>query len=215
MNLIISGIGMIVCTVALVYMIVKKPNSKQKNAGTSKYVLQLIPERDYDDELEAFIIDKDMTGYQYMDLIEIKSQDLQNLSDDEVYFNMAKFSRCFRRYDADIKIIALNFPSDMSKQKAFYSKKRENTKNARYKRWIDRKLEQFEWLELNQTTRQYYFKIFAENEEKIVLLRNRLMDDLGLGRDGLLLEIDTEKKNEILNKCNKKNSMIRKRENNE
>ena len=209
MNLIISGIGMIVCTVALVYMIVKKPNSKQK------YVLQLIPERDYDDELEAFIIDKDMTGYQYMDLIEIKSQDLQNLSDDEVYFNMAKFSRCFRRYDADIKIIALNFPSDMSKQKAFYSKKRENTKNARYKRWIDRKLEQFEWLELNQTTRQYYFKIFAENEEKIVLLRNRLMDDLGLGRDGLLLEIDKEKKNEILNKCNNKNSMIRKRENNE
>ena len=215
MNLIISGIGMIVCTVALVYMIVKKPNSKQKNAGTSKYVLQLIPERDYDDELEAFIIDKDMTGYQYMDLIEIKSQDLQNLSDDEVYFNMAKFSRCFKRYDADIKIIALNFPCDMSKQKAFYSKKRENTKNARYKRWIDRKLEQFEWLELNQTTRQYYFKIFAENEEKIVLLRNRIMDDLGLGRDGLLLEIDKEKKNEILNKCNNKNSMIRKRENNE
>ena len=128
---------------------------------------------------------------------------------------MAKFSRCFKRYDADIKIIALNFPSDMSKQKAFYSKKRENTKNARYQRWIDRKLEQFEWLELNQTTRQYYFKIFADNEEKLVLLRSRLMDDLGLGRDGLLLEIDKEKKNEILNKCNNKNSMIRKRESNE
>ena len=41
------------------------------------------------------------------------------------------------------------------------------------------------------------------------------MDDLGLGRDGLLLEIDKEKKNEILNKCNNKNSMIRKRESNE
>ena len=144
MKLIISGLGLIICTVALIYMIVKKPNSKQRNAEISKNTLQLIPERDYDDELEAFIVDKDMTGYQYMDLIEIKSQDLQNLSDDEVYFNMAKFSRCFKRYDADIKIIALNFPSDMSKQKAFYSKKRENTKNARYQRWIDRKLEQLE-----------------------------------------------------------------------
>ena len=68
---------------------------------------------------------------------------------------------------------------------------------------------------MNQTTRQYYFKIFADNEEKLVLLRNRLIDDLGLGRDGLLLEIDKEKKNEILNKCNNKNSMIRKRESNE
>ena len=68
---------------------------------------------------------------------------------------------------------------------------------------------------MNQTTRQYYFKIFADNEEKLVLLRSRLMDDLGLGRDGLLLEIDKEKKNEILNKCNNKNSMIRKRESNE
>lgn len=105
MKLIISGLGLIICTVALIYMIVKKPNSKQRNAEISKNTLQLIPERDYDDELEAFIVDKDMTGYQYMDLIEIKSQDLQNLSDDEVYFNMAKFSRCFKRYDADIKII--------------------------------------------------------------------------------------------------------------
>ena len=68
---------------------------------------------------------------------------------------------------------------------------------------------------MNQTTRQYYFKIFADNEEKLVLLRSRLIDDLGLGRDGLLLEIDKEKKNEILNKCNNKNSMIRKRESNE
>lgn len=54
----------------------QKPNSKQRNAEISKNTLQLIPERDYDDELEAFIVDKDMTGYQYMDLIEIKSQDL-------------------------------------------------------------------------------------------------------------------------------------------
>ena len=96
MKLIISGLGLIICTVALIYMIVKKPNSKQRNAEISKNTLQLIPERDYDDELEAFIVDKDMTGYQYMDLIEIKSQDLQNLSDDEVYFNMAKFATVYK-----------------------------------------------------------------------------------------------------------------------
>lgn len=63
-----------------------------------------------------------------MDLIEIKSQDLNNLSEDEVYFNMAKLSRFFKRYEIDIKLIALNFPSDMSKQKKYYMKKRESTK---------------------------------------------------------------------------------------
>lgn len=58
-----------------------------------------------------------------MDLIEIKSQDLNNLSEDEVYFNMAMLSMFFRRYEIDIKLIALNFPSDMSKQKKYYMKK--------------------------------------------------------------------------------------------
>lgn len=115
----------------------------------------------------------------------------------------------------NIKLIALNFPSDMSKQKKYYMKKRESTKNARYQKWIDRKIEQFEWLELNQTTREYYCKIFADNEEKLVLQRNQMIDDLGIGRDGLLLEIEKMKKIEILNKCNNKNSMILKRENND
>ena len=215
MNLIFSFLGMVVCTAALIYMVVKKPDKKQKKAGASKNTLQLLPERYYDDELDAFVIEKDMTGYRYMDLIEIKSQDLNNLSEDEVYFNMAKLSRFFKRYEIDIKLIALNFPSDMSKQKKYYMKKRESTKNVRYQKWIDRKIEQFEWLELNQTTREYYCKIFADNEEKLVLQRNQMIDDLGIGRDGLLLEIEKMKKIEILNKCNNKNSMILKRENND
>lgn len=42
-----------------------------------------------------------------------------------------------------------------------------------------------------------------------------MIDDLGIGRDGLLLEIEKMKKIEILNKCNNKNSMILKRENND
>lgn len=106
----------------------KKPDKKQKKAEASKNTLQLLPERYYDDELDAFVIENDMTGYRYMDLIEIKSQDLNNLSEDEVYFNMAKLSRFFKRYEIDIKLIALNFPSDMSKQKKYYMKKRESTK---------------------------------------------------------------------------------------
>ena len=58
-------------------------------------------------------------------------------------------------------------------------------------------------------------QIFADNEEKLVLQRNQMIDDLGIGRDGLLLEIEKMKKIEILNKCNNKNSMILKRENND
>ena len=156
---------------ALIYMVVKSRTKNRKRQGLQRIHYSSLPERYYDDELDAFVIEKDMTGYRYMDLIEIKSQDLNNLSEDEVYFNMAKLSKVFKRYEIDIKLIALNFPSDMSKQKKYYMKKKESTKNARYQKWIDRKIEQFEWLELNQTTREYYCKIFADNEEKLVFAK--------------------------------------------
>ena len=105
----------------------------------------------------------------------------------------------------------MNFPSDMSRQIKYYRKKRDKNKNTSHRQWIDTKIAQFEWIEKNQTTREYYFMVFAENQDKLVRYRELMSGDLGFGRDGLLLEIDREKKIEILGKLNNKNMMISKR----
>ena len=210
MILLISFVGLLICLIAMIYLIGQK-RGKKKTTASINTTLELLPERKYDDGLEAFEMSEEKCGFAYMDLVQIKAKDLVNTSDDEIYFDMAKFTRFYKKYATDIKLVAMNFPSDMSRQIKYYRKKRDKNKNTSHRQWIDTKIAQFEWIEKNQTTREYYFMVFAENQDKLVRYRELMSGDLGFGRDGLLLEIDREKKIEILGKLNNKNMMISKR----
>lgn len=171
-----------------------------------KTVLEIVPVRSYDIEGQYYQLDDGSC----MDLMQIRSKDLVNSSEDEVEYDCLKFARAYRLYADDIKILCLNFPCDNSRQKRFLEHKIKNTRNEIFREQLEKKKRELEWLEKNDTTREYYFMLFAKNLEELEKNRRTLSASLGAGQEGLVGKISPEKKHQVLsrlyNKCSLANS---------
>lgn len=166
-----------------------------------KTVLDIVPVRFYDTERQCYQMDDGSC----MDLMQIRSKDLVNASEDEVEYDCLKFSKLYRVYADDVKILCLNFPCDCSRQKRYLEHKIKKTKNDIFREQLEKKKKELEWLEKNDTTREYYFMIFARTPEELEKNRRTLSVSLGTGQEGLAGRISQEKKQQILfrlyNKC--------------
>lgn len=78
-----------------------------------------------------------------------------------------------------------------------------------YKNFLQRKLDELVWLGKHDTTREYYYMIFAKDTEEMEKNTLLLMNTLGRGKTGLLAYLTEEKKRQILfrlaNKCSMMN----------
>lgn len=182
------------------------PNKKEKKkkADVRKTTAELIPVADYDDDLGLYR----MKDGSCMDLIRIQEKDLVNASEDEVEFDCLKFAKAYRLYADDLKIICLNFPCDYSRQKRFLEHKISRTKNEIFRGQLEKKKKELEWLEVNDTTREYYYMFFAKTPEQMEKNIQTLAAVLGTGRDGLTEKISKRKKNQILHRIYNKCSLV-------
>lgn len=180
----------------------KKKKQKQP-ARIKKSVQELIPILDFNME-KGFYFTQDGC----MDLLQITSKDLINSSSDEVEYDCLKFAKLYKTYEADLKIIALNFPCSTDRQQEFLNYKMQHTTNAVYQSYLKRGLDELDWIGRHDTTREYYFLIFAKDEEELEKNRITLQSILGTGRNGLLKLIPLEKKQQILYKLSNKSSVI-------
>lgn len=172
---------------------------KKKTGIVRKSILDLVPIREYDTDLQCFRL-KDGT---YMDLLQIQSKDLINASEDEVEYDCLKFAKLYRLYAGDVKIICLNFPCDNSNQKRFLEHKIKRTKNEIFKEQLNRKLQELIWLEKNDLTREYYYMFFAANGDELEKNQRIFLSTLGQSRTGLVQKIPESKKIEIFSRiCN-------------
>ena len=211
MMLILYCILFIVLLVAMIILIITKIREKGSGDTVSKVnaksgkaeddaFIKIAPYADYDMEHDCILM-RDGT---YIDFIQIKTQDLKNASEDEIMYTELKFSRFYRKYSDDIKIIATNFPADTQKQQQYLQHKIANMKNVIFKKELKRKLKELKWLEKNRTTREFYFMIFGKNVEEIMKNRNSVVEMLGTDKKGFAILMDYEKKKIILRKLNNK-----------
>lgn len=70
-----------------------------------------------------------------------------NSSDDEIDFDQYRYTKLYKIYSDDLKIICMNFPCNTQKQQSYLKKKIEGTNNAKMKHWLQRRLDELEWLE--------------------------------------------------------------------
>ena len=172
---------------------------KKKNEVTS-----LIPIKEIDFEKEYFIY-SDGT---IMDFIQINPKDIKNLDDDERRLDNSYFEKFYKLTSEDIKIWALNFPEDTTKQKKYFSDKIQKSKNPMFKELLDTALLQVEYLQENYLTREFYMQIFCETEEEYRKTIDNIQSVLGMNERALTNRISLEKKVEILYKINNKNRRI-------
>ena len=177
-----------------------KRKKKQEKPKVDK-VLQI---RGYDKEAQCYL----MKNGGFMDLIQINSKDLVNSSADEVEYDCMKFAKEYKLEEADLKLIVLNFPCDTKRQQAYYERKLEQTKNAVYKNFLQKKLDELIWLGKNDTTREFYFMLFAKSQTNLEKQITTLKTVLHTGRDGLLIELTDEKKHQIIYRLNNKGDSL-------
>ena len=175
----------------------------KKGKKVRKSILEKIDVAEYLEE--GFYRMKDGT---YMNLVQINSKDLINSSADEVEYDCMKFAKLYKLFENDLKLVVLNFPCDTKEQQAYLQRKINATNNQMYKKFLQQKYDELVWLAKNNTTREYYYMVYAKTQEEMQKEMLTLKSTLHLGNDGLLLEKPEEKKHKILYRLYNKNSLV-------
>lgn len=182
----------------------KKDDDKKEKKGFRFFTDDVIPMSQYTEG--NFFFYEDWT---IMDIMEIQSKDLENMSDVELQFDYLKHLKFHRTNEMDYKLICLNYPCDLSEQIRFFKRRIESTKNQYQKKWLQKALDELLWLQENKTKREYYRMFFPESqgEHDEFVLRN--LREMKTGKDKLMSEMDYQKKCQILFKMSNQNMLIR------
>lgn len=175
----------------------------KKGKKVKKSILEKIDVAEYLEE--GYYRMKDGT---YMNLVQINSKDLINSSADEVEYDCMKFAKLYKLFENDLKLVVLNFPCDTKEQQAYLQRKINATNNQMYRKFLQQKYDELVWLAKNNTTREYYYMVYAKTQEEMQKEMLTLKSTLHLGNDGLLLEIPEEKKYKILYRLYNKNALV-------
>lgn len=204
----VSGVVLLLCLIIFIYMMIKRSKKKQedslKQPSVEKEIKNLLPIRFYDTENECFVMEKGTI----MDMLKINTKDLLNASEAEKNWDNMKFSKLYRTYSGDLKIVALNFPCNTSVQQDYWRDKLAKTANPVLKEMQRERLFQLEWLEKNSTTREFYLFFFSKDIAEHVKNRLSILSILATGVDGVVEEMTKDKKIQILYKMNNKSSYV-------
>ncbi len=163
-----------------------------------KSVADLLCIKDYEEPYFKMFDDR------LMDILQIKTKNLQASTEDEVEFDVLNFARLYKTYADDLKIIGLNFATDTKEQQSYLRHKINSTHNPTYLHHLQKKLAQVEWIERYRTDREYYLLFYSDDKLKYGDNVSIIQKCLG----SLVSELTKEKKLQILSKINNKNTAI-------
>lgn len=141
-----------------------------------------------------------------MDILQISSRDLHSLSEEEKQMMIYSRAGHFKSYFPGLKEVSLNFPTNTSKQKTYWMKKKDKTEDPLRLRFIERKLFELDFLEKERTNREFFLFVFAENESQ---LRERKQQLMKSGHRSFPLQvISIEKKIDTIYLLNNQNTKL-------
>ena len=114
----------------------EKKNKKNKK-GSVKTCLDLLPIKYYDDELAAF-----KTSDGYMDIKQILSRDIENMSDDELQLELINLTKVFKTVGIDMKFVSMNFPLNTAKQRSVLRYHYDRAEDEVRRKWLARQIDE-------------------------------------------------------------------------
>lgn len=133
-----------------------------KHKRISTGISELIPIMSYDDMLGAFVM-----KHGYMDIYGIRTYNMDALSPYEQDYVIMQRLRFQQNYDGELKMVSIVFPVDLTEQRMFLVRKYDGTDDPFVREIIEEKLRELERLEDKTIERDYYYMLFAENEEEM------------------------------------------------
>ena len=182
----------------------KRKKEQQKKdakaaASTRRYANEIIPIVDvFNDAFK-------LKNGKYMDLISIKTKDLVNASEESVNTDLYVFTRLFKSYADDMKIISLNFPTNTKSQQAYFQHKLTHSNHPLLIPVLEEKLEELREDEKTSTSREHYIMFWGDTYDE--LQKNASILFSSLGKD-LSQKCDLSKKLQVLFSMNNMSSAI-------
>lgn len=141
-----------------------------------------------------------------IDFFKISTRDLNSAKDYDIEFDIANFTKTYRSYKGDIKLITMYYPVDTTSQQHFVDTVMERMANPVCQK--DLQTEKEVLLETHRSfhEREFYLMYFAKNETDYKDKKNQLKSYLK--SYGLLQEITLAKKLQIVYKMNNPNCNI-------
>ena len=131
----------------------------------------------------------------FMDMLAIRTKDLENASEEDVNRDMWLLTSLFKRYTEDVKIISINFPTNTKTQQAYFEQKLMHCKHPLLKPILEEKLDELIAFEKTSICREHYLMFWGRSYED--LQKNRTSITSALGRE-LCSAVSLSKKIQIL-----------------
>lgn len=176
-----------------------KKDLKKENKKIQKSILDLLPLEDINDN------DTIRTNYGIIDFYQIPSFDISSMNIYEAKGGILAFTKLLKMYKDNLKIIAMNFPTNTQVQKDFIKRKINSCDNEIRREWLEKEYRRLEAIEVLRSDREYYCMIFSDDEKDFENKKDLL---LRCSKNLGLMNIDSEKKLKIIYKLNNMNSKI-------
>lgn len=141
----------------------------------------------------------------YVDLFQISSYDISSMNLYEAKNGILAFTKLLKMYKDNIKIIAMNFPTNTQVQKNFIKRKLSNCNNKIRVDELEKEYKKLEAIEKLRSDREYFCMIFAKDQQDY---NNKVDLVLRVSKNLGIKTIDREKKLRILYKLNNMNSKV-------
>lgn len=143
---------------------------------------------------------------EYLEILQIESDDMYSKNEEEKTFIIYNHAYFYQAYQHAIKIVSLNFPCETGRQQLSTQRKLEKCSNPLYEKFLVQKLKELRFLEWGRTNREYYMFVYGKNES---VVKDRVQAAKRyLQRSTALLDVDEDKKLEIMFKLHNQNSKL-------
>ncbi|MGD6955430.1 hypothetical protein ACQCWI_27985 [Bacillus thuringiensis] len=143
---------------------------------------------------------------EYLEILQIESDDMYSKNEEEKTFIIYNHAYFYQAYQHAIKIVSLNFPCETGRQQLSTQRKLEKCSNPLYEKFLVQKLKELRFLEWGRTNREYYMFVYGKNE---TVVKDRVQAAKRyLQRSTALLDVDEDKKLEIMFKLHNQNSKL-------
>ena len=177
----------------------EKKEKKQKKQD--KGMLDILPYAKYDNISDAFLL-QDGT---YTDMLMIRAKDWYHATEDDKAYEIAKWTKFYRIYPGNVKIVTMRFRCHTYKQQIHLRKRMNCVRNEMLRGELERKLRELIILEQENYEREFYLCFWGESAADIRKNRYSIMSALG---HDIVTTMDSDVKKDILFKMNNKNSRM-------
>ncbi|MGX9808803.1 hypothetical protein ACV3PA_16390 (plasmid) [Exiguobacterium acetylicum] len=132
----------------------------------------------------------------FCDIIQLTSKDIYGLSETEKDHDIFSLAYLLQAYIHPLKVIPLNTPLNLEKQKQRIERQLRQNQNAAYRPFLQKKKQELIYLEEHRTNRDYLLFFYAPDEAMLRERKHQLMKLLR--RSNPMVELTLEQKIHVL-----------------